>query len=73
MLVMLREQLRFQPDIVMLGYLPADLSRNLLAFRDFAKPWYTLEADTGCSCTAFRCRAPRKSCTSTGPVRACWI
>ena len=46
MLVMLREQLRFKPDIVMLGYLPADLPRNLLSFRDYAKPWYTL-GDSG--------------------------
>lgn len=43
MLVMLREQLRFHPDIVMLGYLSADLPRNLLAFRDYAKPSYTLD------------------------------
>jgi hypothetical protein len=43
MLVMLREQLRFHPDVVMLGYLPADIPRNLLAFRDYAKPSYTLD------------------------------
>jgi hypothetical protein len=43
MLVMLHQQLRFHPDIVMLGYLSADLPRNLLAFRDYAKPSYTLE------------------------------
>ena len=34
---------RYQPDVVLLGFLSDDMERNLLAFRDFAKPRFELE------------------------------
>jgi hypothetical protein len=44
MLILLREEgVRYQPDIVILGFLPLDMSRNLLEFRDFAKPRFVLK------------------------------
>jgi hypothetical protein len=44
MLILLREQgVKYQPDIVILGFLPLDMSRNLLEFRDFAKPRFVLK------------------------------
>lgn len=33
---------RYQPDVVLLGFVSDDMERNLLAFRDFAKPRFTL-------------------------------
>ena len=44
MLILLKEEgIKYEPDIVILGFLPLDMSRNLLAFRDFAKPRFVLE------------------------------
>ncbi|RJQ18468.1 MAG: hypothetical protein C4560_07265 [Nitrospiraceae bacterium] len=44
MLILLREEgLKYKPDIVILGFLPMDMSRNLLAFRDYAKPKFVLD------------------------------
>jgi hypothetical protein len=41
MLILLREHGRLaQPDIVVLGFVYADIHRNLLNFRDFAKPHF---------------------------------
>ncbi|HEV7992028.1 MAG TPA: hypothetical protein VGP25_09400 [Gemmatimonadaceae bacterium] len=47
MLIHLREQgFAYHPDIVILGYIPNDQSRNLLNFRDYAKPRFELEGDS---------------------------
>ena len=44
MLILFREEgIKYQPDIVILGFLPLDMSRNLLRFRDFAKPRFVLD------------------------------
>ena len=44
MLIILRELgVKYEPDIVILGFLPLDMRRNLLHFRDFAKPRFVLE------------------------------
>jgi hypothetical protein len=44
MLILLREEgVKYEPDIVILGFLALDMSRNLLKFRDFAKPRFALE------------------------------
>src|SRR5215831_15854323 len=44
MLILLRDEgIRYEPDIVILGFLGLDMSRNLLRFRDFAKPRFVLE------------------------------
>jgi hypothetical protein len=44
MLILLKEEgVKYQPDIVILGFLPLDMSRNILKFRDFAKPRFVLE------------------------------
>jgi hypothetical protein len=43
MLLYLQEEgLRYQPDLVLLGFLPLDMGRNILAFRDYAKPRFVL-------------------------------
>ena len=43
MLLRLREEgLRYQPDLVLLGFYVDDAARNLLAFRDYAKPRFVL-------------------------------
>ncbi|MET0555497.1 MAG: SGNH/GDSL hydrolase family protein [Vicinamibacteria bacterium] len=43
MLVRLREEAaRYQPDVVLLGYVTDDAIRNLSGFRDFAKPRFEL-------------------------------
>ncbi|MBI3782021.1 MAG: hypothetical protein HY270_01330 [Deltaproteobacteria bacterium] len=34
--------IKYHPDVVILGFVAADMSRNLLAFRDFAKPYFDL-------------------------------
>ena len=39
------EGLRYRPDVVVLGFHPFDMERNLLSFRDFAKPRFALEHD----------------------------
>jgi hypothetical protein len=39
MLILFREEgVKYEPDIVILGFLPLDMPRNVLKFRDFAKP-----------------------------------
>lgn len=44
MLILLKEQgIQWVPDIVILGFIPEDMVRNLLAFRDFAKPRFVLK------------------------------
>lgn len=35
---------RYRPDVVLLGFVAQDMERNLLAFRDFAKPHFNLGA-----------------------------
>ncbi|HET8643853.1 MAG TPA: GDSL-type esterase/lipase family protein, partial [Vicinamibacteria bacterium] len=43
MLIRLREEgLRYAPDLVVLGFFADDAARNLLAFRDYAKPRFVL-------------------------------
>lgn len=44
MLILLKEEgVKYEPDIVILGFMPIDMSRNLLKFRDFAKPRFILK------------------------------
>jgi hypothetical protein len=44
MLIYLREAAaRYEPDLVLLGYVTDDAARNLSSFRDFAKPRFQLE------------------------------
>jgi hypothetical protein len=44
MLIYLREQgLKYQPDVVILGFLYDDMERNVLTFRDYGKPRFVLE------------------------------
>jgi len=44
MLLYLKEEgVKYKPDVVIVGYLSCDDSRNLLSFRDFAKPRYKLK------------------------------
>ena len=44
MLILLKEVgVRYHADIVMLGFVSADMSRNLLTFRDYAKPSYRMK------------------------------
>jgi len=46
MLILLKEEgVKYEPDIVILGFLPRDMPRNLLKFRDFAKPRFVLKRD----------------------------
>jgi hypothetical protein len=46
MLLMLQEEgLRYAPDLVLLGFVTMDMGRNLLTFRDFAKPRFLLDGD----------------------------
>jgi len=53
MLLYLQEEgIRYHPDIVLLGFMPDDMERNLLSFRDYAKPHFAvrnggLELTTG--------------------------
>ena len=43
MLVSLQEEgIKYQPDVVLLGFLGMDMERNLLSFRSFAKPKFEL-------------------------------
>jgi len=45
-LILLKEEgIKYQPDIVILGFLTEDMSRNILQFRDYAKPKYIIEND----------------------------
>jgi hypothetical protein len=44
MLLYLQEEaLRYHPDVVVLGYVDIDVERNILSFRDYAKPQYVVE------------------------------
>lgn len=44
MLIFLREEgIKYKPDIVILGFLHSDMHRNLLGFRDYAKPRFVLD------------------------------
>src|SRR5262249_22825023 len=36
---------RYQPDVVLLGFVYLDMTRNLLGFRDFAKPRFDVQGD----------------------------
>jgi hypothetical protein len=38
---------KYRPDLVVLGFLPLDMERNTMDFRDFAKPLFRLEAAGG--------------------------
>jgi len=43
MLVFLREEgVKYRPDVVIVGFVTIDMPRNLLAFRDYAKPRFVL-------------------------------
>lgn len=46
MLLYLREEgLKYHPDVVVVGFLPDDMERNVVSFRDFAKPRFVLDGD----------------------------
>lgn len=46
MLIYLKEEgTKYRPDIIILGFVYADVLRNGLGFRDYAKPKYTLKDD----------------------------
>lgn len=40
------EVLKYNPDIVILGFIDDDMARNLMNFRDYAKPRFELRNDT---------------------------
>src|ERR1051325_4431947 len=45
MLILLKEEgIKYEPDIIILGFLPLDMPRNLLTFSDFAKPRFVLKS-----------------------------
>lgn len=45
-LLLLREQaLAYQPDLIVLGFVRDDMERNILSFRDFAKPHFALTGE----------------------------
>jgi hypothetical protein len=45
MLISLREEgLRYHPDIVIVGFVQDDMERNMLSFRDYAKPRFELSS-----------------------------
>ena len=47
MLIRLREEgLRYAPDLVVLGYYADDVARNVLSFRDYAKPRFVLRGES---------------------------
>jgi hypothetical protein len=47
MLIYLKEEgVKYKPDIVIFGFLPMDMSRNLLNFRDYAKPKFVITNDS---------------------------
>jgi hypothetical protein len=47
MLILLKEiGLGYQPDVVLLGFVRHDMERNILGFRDYAKPRYRESAGT---------------------------
>jgi GDSL-like lipase/acylhydrolase family protein len=46
MLLYLRDEgVKYSPDVVLVGFVGDDMLRNVLQFRDFAKPRFTLEGD----------------------------
>ncbi|MEL6865187.1 MAG: SGNH/GDSL hydrolase family protein [Bacteroidota bacterium] len=45
MLLLKEEGLKYQPDIVIINFLSEDMSRNMLNFRDFAKPKFQVIND----------------------------
>jgi hypothetical protein len=46
MLIFFREEgVGYAPDVVVLGFVSVDMSRNLLGFRDYAKPRFRLRGD----------------------------
>lgn len=46
MLIFLKEEgLRYKPDIIILGFIYPDMKRNLLKFRDYAKPKYKIKGE----------------------------
>jgi len=60
MLLLLREKaLEYQPDLVVLGFVRDDMERNMLSFRDFAKPHFVLAGD-GLSLRNVPVPAPRE-------------
>jgi hypothetical protein len=47
MLIFLQEEgLKYKPDIVILGFIAADMKRNTLQFRDYAKPRFIVKKNT---------------------------
>jgi hypothetical protein len=45
MLILFKEEgVKYKPDIVILGFLHMDMSRNRLQFRDYAKPRYVVDS-----------------------------
>ncbi|MBW1818455.1 MAG: hypothetical protein JRJ60_15020 [Deltaproteobacteria bacterium] len=43
LIYLMEEGIKYEPNIVILGFLSRDMPRNLLTFRDFAKPKFVLE------------------------------
>lgn len=43
LLLFLEAGIRLRPDIVVLGFLPIDMERNVVSFRDFAKPLFEVQ------------------------------
>jgi hypothetical protein len=47
MLIFLQEEgIKYNPDIVILGFIAADMNRNTLQFRDYAKPRFIVDKNT---------------------------
>jgi hypothetical protein len=47
MLIFLQEEgIKYKPDIVILGFIAADMNRNTLQFRDYAKPRFIVKTNT---------------------------
>jgi hypothetical protein len=48
MLILLEEEgVKYTPDVVILGFIAGDMHRNMLQFRDYAKPRFVLDGDAG--------------------------
>ncbi|MBK8659444.1 MAG: SGNH/GDSL hydrolase family protein [Bacteroidetes bacterium] len=43
---LIHEGLKYQPDIIVLGYQQDDVYRNMVSFRDYAKPYFVLKNNT---------------------------
>jgi len=63
LLLLQKEGLLYHPDIVVLGFLTADMERNLLLFRDYAKPRFRI-ADGGLELIGSPVPAPEEIATS---------